>query len=250
MACVMPDPLDRFPPTRAVGLQRLAGFVPRAGEAYAVGRNTDVGPEGRQAVSELSPWLRHRLLTEREVVSGVLERHDPRAAQRYIQEVLWRTYWKGWLQMNPAVWTRYQTERDAPRASGLAKAVAQAEAGATGIEGFDDWARELVENGYLHNHARMWFASIWIFTLGLPWAPGADFFEHPVMALGGGTADRGQDLSGDDREHPAVHGGPVQPEGTGDPSPAAERRPSAGGNAALTPGPLAASRAEPPAGDR
>lgn len=177
----MPDPLDRLPPTRAVGLQRLAGFVPRAGEAYAKGRNTDVGPDGRQAVSELSPWLRHRLLTEHEVISSVLAQHDPRTAQRFVQEVLWRTYWKGWLQMNPAVWTRYQTERDAPRGSGLAKAVAQAEAGATGIEGFDDWARELVATGYLHNHARMWFASIWVFTLGLPWALGADFFLRHLL---------------------------------------------------------------------
>ncbi|CAL1692743.1 hypothetical protein MMB232_02925 [Brevundimonas subvibrioides] len=177
----MPEPLDRFPPTRAAGLQRLADFVPHAGEAYAMGRNTDAGPGGHQAVSGLSPWLRHRLLTEREVVAGVLERHDPRAAQRFIQEVLWRTYWKGWLQMNPEVWTRYQAERDAPRASGLERAVAGAEAGATGIEGFDDWARELVRTGYLHNHARMWFASIWIFTLGLPWALGADFFLRHLL---------------------------------------------------------------------
>jgi deoxyribodipyrimidine photo-lyase len=36
--------------------------------------------------------------------------------------------------------------------------------GRTGIDGFDDWARDLVETGWLHNHARMWFASIWIFT--------------------------------------------------------------------------------------
>ena len=177
----MLDPLDRFPPTRAAGRQRLADFVPDAGEAYAIGRNTDTGPDGRQAVSGLSPWLRHRLLTEHEVVSSVLEHHEPRAAQRFIQEVLWRTYWKGWLQMNPEVWTRFQAERDAPRGAGVAKAIAQAEAGATGIEGFDDWARELVQTGYLHNHARMWFASIWIFTLGLPWALGADFFLRHLL---------------------------------------------------------------------
>jgi hypothetical protein len=36
-----------------------------------------------------------------------------------------------------------------------------------------------VATGYLHNHARMWFASIWIFTLRLPWELGAAFFyEH------------------------------------------------------------------------
>jgi deoxyribodipyrimidine photo-lyase len=58
-------------------------------------------------------------------------------------------------------------------------ALAAALAGRTGIAGFDDWARELVATGYLHNHARMWFASIWIFTLKMPWELGAAFFyEH------------------------------------------------------------------------
>ena len=36
--------------------------------------------------------------------------------------------------------------------------------------------KELKEANYLHNHARMWFASIWIFTLDLPWQLGAEFF--------------------------------------------------------------------------
>ncbi|WP_209322485.1 FAD-binding domain-containing protein [Brevundimonas sp. AJA228-03] len=177
----MPDPLDRFPPSRAAGLRRLADFVPHAGEAYGMGRNTDAGPEGQQAVSGLSPWLRHRLVTEHEVIASVLGYHDPHAARRFVQEVLWRSYWKGWLQMNPEVWTRFLTERDAPLSSDLARAVAAAEAGATGIEGLDDWAQELVQTGYLHNHARMWFASIWIFTLGLPWALGAEFFLRHLL---------------------------------------------------------------------
>ena len=51
--------------------------------------------------------------------------------------------------------------------------------GETGIEGFDDWARELVATGYLHNHARMWFASIWIFTLKLPWGASASISSAP-----------------------------------------------------------------------
>jgi deoxyribodipyrimidine photo-lyase len=58
----------------------------------------------------------------------------------------------------------------------LRKAYNEATEGRTGIVAFDYWARELVETGYLHNHARMWFASIWIFTLKLEWELGADFF--------------------------------------------------------------------------
>lgn len=180
----MTTPCTRFPSTRAAALERLEQFVPLAGQHYAAGRNTDPGPDAAGAVSRLSACLRYRLLTEREVVAAVLDRHSPAAAEKFVQEVLWRTYWKGWLEMRPAVWTRFLDERDRQRQQfPNARALAAAETGMTGIEGFDDWARELVETGYLHNHARMWFASIWIFTLRLPWALGADFFlRHLVDA--------------------------------------------------------------------
>jgi deoxyribodipyrimidine photo-lyase len=171
-----------FPPNRAEAISRLAAFAPHAGHAYTSGRNTDNGPEGPAHVSLLSPYLRHRLVTEREVVQAVLARHNMAAAEKYVQEVLWRTYWKGWLEMRPAVWSRFITERDHARERFPdPSAVAAAERGTTGIEGFDDWAHELVETGYLHNHARMWFASIWIFTLRLPWTLGADFFLRHLI---------------------------------------------------------------------
>lgn len=176
--------LDTFPATRNAALSRLTQFAPRAGHAYASGRNIDPGPEQAGAVSKLSPYLRYRMLTEQEVVGAALGQHSLQAAEKYVQEVLWRTYWKGWLEMRPSVWTQYQQERDRQLDSfPNARAIRSAEAGETGIEGFDDWARELVQTGYLHNHARMWFASIWIFTLRLPWALGADFFlRHLVDA--------------------------------------------------------------------
>ena len=46
----------------------------------------------------------------------------------------------------------------------------------TNIDCFNEWVKELKENNYLHNHTRMWFASICIFTLELPWQLGAEFF--------------------------------------------------------------------------
>jgi deoxyribodipyrimidine photo-lyase len=171
-----------FPPLRAVALDRLDNFVASAGQAYNAGRNTDAGPNRPSAVSRLSPYLRYRIITEREVIAQVLARHTLDAADKFVQEVLWRTYWKGWLEMRPSVWSRFIEERDRQRdAFECHPAVADAEGGLTGIEGFDDWAQELVETGYLHNHARMWFASIWIFTLGLPWTLGADFFLRHLI---------------------------------------------------------------------
>jgi len=180
------DSLSFFPPTRQAALDRLAAFVPRAGRAYAAERNADAGPGLKSNVSMLSPYIRHRLLTEHEVVATVLEQHSPNQAEKFIHEVFWRTYWKGWLQMRPAVWRDFLAERDSDREkaeanSGISRALAEAESGRTGIECFDDWARELVATGYLHNHTRMWFASIWIFTLKLPWALGADFFLRHLL---------------------------------------------------------------------
>lgn len=173
-------------PTRAAGLARLADFVPQAGRAYAERRNLDLGPQDRSNVSALSPWLRRRLITENEVVAAVLARHSHAEGEMFIQEVAWRTYWKGWLELRPDLLVRFNAERIALKAelerdSGLARRFARATQGETGIACFDAWVAELRELGWLHNHARMWFASVWIFTLGLPWQLGADFFYKHLL---------------------------------------------------------------------
>jgi deoxyribodipyrimidine photo-lyase len=175
-----------FTPTRTAGLERLTRFIPRAGADYARMRNHDLGAGQHTHVSTLSPWIRHRLLTEAEVLEAVLSRHSLSAAEKFVQEVYWRTYWKGWLEQRPAVWEMYQQGLRAAldqvqTQSGLRSNWADACTGQTGIDAFDHWAQELVQTGYLHNHARMWFASIWIFTLRLPWELGADFFLRHLL---------------------------------------------------------------------
>ena len=177
-----------FTPTRERALDRLARFLPAAGRRYAETRNADDGPaeSGRGNVSQLSPWLHAGLIGEREVLEAVLGVHAPRAAEKFIGEVFWRVYFKGYLEQRPAIWADYCTGRDAAWAgldanAGLRTAYAAAIEGRTGIEAFDTWAQELVATGYLHNHARMWFASIWIFTLKLDWRLGADVFLRHLM---------------------------------------------------------------------
>jgi deoxyribodipyrimidine photo-lyase len=125
------------------------------------------------------------LLTEAEVIDATLRTH-PHGADKFLAEVWWRTYWKGWLELRPAVWSAYRQGLTSALnrlavEPGLAARAEAAMLGETGIDGFDHWARELVATGYLHNHARMWFASIWIFTLRLPWELGADFFLRHLI---------------------------------------------------------------------
>ncbi|QIQ85301.1 FAD-binding domain-containing protein [Erythrobacter sp.] len=175
-------------PTRARALERLARFLPRAGSDYAETRGYDDGPVGEAPgergganVSQLSPWLHAGLVGEAEVIEAVLRQHSPREAGSFVSEVFWRVYFKGWLEQRPSVWEAYKQGREAAFArveanAGLRTAYEEAVEGRTGIPAFDTWARELGDHGYLHNHARMWFASIWIFTLKLDWELGADFF--------------------------------------------------------------------------
>lgn len=166
-----------FPPTRAAARARLEAFVPLAAK-YAGRRNFDLGAGKHDGVSRLSPYIRTRLLTEEEASRAVLQGHSPRAAEKFLQEIAWRTYWKGWLEMRPEAWSHYlATLAEQEKSAGYQKALSAG----TGIECLDYWARELMETGYLHNHARMWFASIWIFTLKLPWQLGADFFLRHLL---------------------------------------------------------------------
>ncbi|MGL5117292.1 MAG: FAD-binding domain-containing protein, partial [Beijerinckiaceae bacterium] len=171
-------------PTRTAGLARLAAFVPSAGRHYADKRNSDLGPDDRANVSVLSPYIRHRLLTEEETLVTVLSGQSFNSAEKFVQEVFWRTYFKGHLETRPEIWRRYQANLGLQLAAvekggGFAQAYRKATEGRTGIDAYDAWVAEVIETGYLHNHARMWFASIWIFTLKLPWELGADFlYRH------------------------------------------------------------------------
>jgi len=173
-------------PTRSEGDKIMADFAPRMGRHYANGRNTDHGSGAHKAVSVLSPYIRRRLVLESDAVAVALAAHGPKDAEKFVQEVIWRGYFKGWLELRPQVWTSYRTGLEGDLAvldqdRRLRRDVERAVNGQTGLTCFDVWATELVETGYLHNHARMWFASIWIFTLGLPWRLGADFFYRHLL---------------------------------------------------------------------
>ena len=141
-------------PTRDEGLRRLETFLPHAGRDYARLRNFDNGPGRHVHVSTLSPWIRHRLLPESEVFSAVLKRHSFQAAEKFIQEVFWRTYWKGWLELRPGVWQRYQSDLEQLMDrfecnDEFQNRFSRATSGETGIQCFDEWANELTGHGTL-----------------------------------------------------------------------------------------------------
>ena len=166
-----------FEPSRKTALKNLDKFIESNLSEYSRLRNFDFGPDKRDNVSCLSPFVTHGVLNEIEIIKKSLAKFSFSKNEKFIQEVLWRTYWKGWLELRPNVWTDYLVSLNNIREKFRDnKEYLNAIEGNTNIECFNEWVKELKENNYLHNHTRMWFASIWIFTLDLPWQLGAEFF--------------------------------------------------------------------------
>jgi deoxyribodipyrimidine photo-lyase len=166
-----------FEASRAKALNQLNNFIDNGLADYSKLRNFDFGPEKRSNISCLSPYITHGIINEKEVIQKALSKFSFSKNEKFIQEVLWRTYWKGWLELRPNVWADYLIELNQIKNEFQNnKNYLSAIEGKTDIECFNEWVNELKENNYLHNHTRMWFASIWIFTLELPWQLGAEFF--------------------------------------------------------------------------
>jgi len=166
-----------FEASRAKAVHKLNDFVENNLSEYSKLRNFDFGPDNRSNISCLSPYITHGIINELEIIEKSLKKFSFLKNEKFIQEVLWRVYWKGWLELRPNVWSDYLVELNNLRNEFKTNQnYLNAIEGKTELECFNQWVNELKENNYLHNHTRMWFASIWIFTLELPWQLGAEFF--------------------------------------------------------------------------
>ena len=154
---------------------KLDDFIQNNLNSYHKLRNYDFGAKSRANVSQISKYTTHRVLLEYEIIEK-LKPIDIK--KKFTDEILWRIYWKGYLETHKSIWNEYKTLKNISVDSTL---VNNAKNGLTGIGCFDAWIEELRENNYLHNHARMWFASIWIFALKLPWQIGARLFMKHLL---------------------------------------------------------------------
>ena len=158
-----------FPKSKSKLIESIKQFSDTQILSYSSDRSFDYGIPHKN-VSRLSPYLRRRFISEYEVLKIILNKHKYENIEKFIEEIFWRTYWKGWLETHPYVYKEYELKHHN-----------QIIPTKTGIKCFDHWKDELIETGYLHNHSRMWFASIWIFTLKYSWESGANFFKNNLI---------------------------------------------------------------------
>ena len=158
-------------------------YLPYTGSYYRDNRNYSYDlTNNKNTTSLLSPYIRYRLLSEEDIIKKTLSINSFTKTEKFIQEIYWRTYWKGWLEHRPDVYDDYLTDKN-ELLKNLSNTIKYQKAinGETHLTFFNNWIKKLKEDGYLHNHVRMWFASIWIFTFDLPWQLGANFFMENLL---------------------------------------------------------------------
>ncbi|SMF77541.1 hypothetical protein [Pseudobacteriovorax antillogorgiicola] len=69
--------------SRQTALDAVEAFVPKAGQTYRDKRNYDLGVDQNIYVSHISPFLRHRIISEPEVVRAVLHEHSYQESEKF-----------------------------------------------------------------------------------------------------------------------------------------------------------------------
>ena len=159
--------MPSFEPTRPAALARLATVQP--GE-YARTRNALDG-----AVTRLSPYLTHGLLSLPEVFAAVHVRHPLDARHKLVFELGWRAYYRHvWAHLGDGIQQSLHAGLLPEEAyqTGMPADVLEAR---TGVAAIDLAVRELYATGYLHNHARMWLASYVVHLRKVHWHTAAQW---------------------------------------------------------------------------
>jgi len=132
------------------------------------------------AVTRLSPYIRHGVLTLAEVRDRVLARGG---GGKLIQELGWRDYWQRlWRQWGDGIWLDREPLKTGhpPEAYGP-DLPADLSAAATGLACIDAFATDLMVTGWLHNHARMWLAAYVVHWRRVRWQAGARWFLQHLL---------------------------------------------------------------------
>ena len=160
---------------RKAGLAALERF---AVQEYATTRNKIHGN-----VSHLSFYIRHGVLGLREVAESVRDRFGRSYdAMKFWQELGWRQFWR---LVYARLGNRIYEDLEPPKVN-LGESLPEElpeeiQKGKTGLVCMDEIVRELIETGYMHNHARMWFASFVIHFRKLGWRAGERFFYRHLL---------------------------------------------------------------------
>ena len=133
----------KFLPNKKFAREHLDAFIEEQILDYTRLRNYDYGVENRNNVSLLSPFISHRILFEFDIIKKVLKKYPYSKVEKFVQEVFWRVYWKGWLELRPSVWSDFIKSLDNFEQN---QNYLNAINGNTNIECFNEWVKEIKQH--------------------------------------------------------------------------------------------------------
>jgi len=111
------------------------------------------------AVSYLSPYISRGVISTKFVHQELIKRRMPtERILKFVQELAWRDYWQlVWKEKEEAINYDIKNKQEPVISYGVSSALHTAK---TGIKAIDKAVTDLYKTGYLHNHLRMYIASI------------------------------------------------------------------------------------------
>ena len=166
-------PLDIFPPTLAAARARIGAVRPAD---YARSRNAIEG-----AVTQLSPYITHGVISLPEVLAGVAARYRLDVQHKFVFELGWREYFRHVWQHRGGAILQSLHEGVLPELAYAPELPADIRQARTGVPAIDTAVRTLYATGTLHNHARMWLASYVVHLRKVHWRAGADWLVAHLL---------------------------------------------------------------------
>jgi deoxyribodipyrimidine photo-lyase len=171
----IPPDLQTFAPTVEAAEQRIQAISP---SQYARTRNALDG-----AVTGLSPYLTHGIVSLPQVAQLVSQKHKLSYEDKLIFEFGWREFFHHvWSRAaSPEAILQDMRQANLWRGKYASELPADIREGRTGVPVIDAAVRQLYATGYLHNHARMWLASYCVHLRKVHWRAGADWLYAHLL---------------------------------------------------------------------
>jgi deoxyribodipyrimidine photo-lyase len=139
---------------------------------YATSRNYVDG-----GVSKLSPYISRGVISLPFIKDRILSRATPTEAHRFIYELCWREYFQRiWFQHGNKIFADFNSTQAPVHHTQMVDVLTKA---STGIDTIDSNLNTLFKTGYIHNHVRMYTASIACNIARAHWfAPASWMYYH------------------------------------------------------------------------
>ncbi len=135
------------------------------------------------SVTYLSPYISRGVITVKEVRDYCIEKFGyEEGHERFYQELAWREYWQHlWQWHGDGIFLSLRNNQERLRLGTEGRMPVSVLKGEMGISALDNGLNQLYKYGYIHNHLRMYLASVICNLWGYSWKMAADWMYYYLL---------------------------------------------------------------------